>query len=130
MIHLISQLDSDLAFTTMPFVKGFEYLLKCTYTYVCNCKKVCAPLTLTLYSYVIHSTCISYMHVIYIFHTMSYVLFISCLFGVYPICPRVMRARSARGQVDKWDTPPNRHHINGLYPFRLAEFKIPLVIDP
>ena len=29
----------------------------------------------------------------------------------------------------EWDTPPNRHHINGLYPFRLAGFKIPLVID-
>ena len=40
------------------------------HVYICNCKKVCA--------------CISYVHVIYIFHTMSYfivVIYISILNG-------------------------------------------------
>ena len=51
-----------------------------TYIYVCNCKTCVRAMTLTLYSYVIYLICISYMHVIYIFHMMSYfTVLILCL---------------------------------------------------
>ena len=33
--------------------------------------------------------------------TVVHVLFISCLFGVYPICPRVMRASGQMGYTSK-----------------------------
>ena len=56
----------------------------------------------------------------YIYTNTLLFLFISCLFGVYSICPRVTWAQSAQGRVDKWESPPNRHHINGLYPFSIG----------
>ena len=72
--YLNSQSDSDLVFTGMPFVKAFGYVLTCTHIYVCYHRKHVTLCTIDSNSiqlcYIFNL--FSYMHAIYIFHTMSY----------------------------------------------------------